>query len=58
MIAYVHLMTDAYPPLSLPTIRLSAALHVEYPEQIDNWRPLVQWLLAIPYVSSPACCIG
>ena len=25
-------------------------LHIDYPEHIDNWRPLVQWLLAIPYL--------
>ena len=27
-----------------------ATLEIEYPEDgIDNWRPLVQWLLIIPY---------
>ena len=51
VVAYFHLMTDAYPPFSLDDdpdhpVRLS----VEYPEHIANWRPLVQWLLAIPYV--------
>jgi hypothetical protein len=25
-------------------------LHIDYPAHIDNWRPLVQWLLAIPYL--------
>ena len=44
-------MTDAHPPFSLDDdpnypVRLS----VEYPEHIANWRPLVQWLLALPYV--------
>ena len=51
VIAYVHLMTDAYPPFSLaddPGYPLR--LHIDYPEHIDNWRPLVQWLLAIPYL--------
>jgi len=51
VIAYYHLMVDAYPPFSLADdpdypVRLSA----EYPERIANWRPLVQWLLAIPYL--------
>jgi uncharacterized protein DUF4389 len=49
--AYVLLMTDAYPPFSLADdpnypIRLT----VDYPERIANWRPLVQWLLAYPYL--------
>jgi Domain of unknown function (DUF4389) len=50
--AYVYLMTDAYPPFSLDDDpSYPARLHVEYPEQhIDWWRPLVQWLLAIPYL--------
>ena len=51
VIAYFHLMTDAYPPFSMaddPGYPLR--LHLDYPEHIDNWRPLVQWLLAIPYL--------
>jgi hypothetical protein len=49
--AYIHLMTDTYPPFSLRDdpgypVRVNA----EYPEHIDNWRPLVQWLLAWPYL--------
>jgi Domain of unknown function (DUF4389) len=49
--AYFHLMTDAYPPFSLADdpgypVRLAVA----YPEHIANWRPLVQWILAIPYL--------
>lgn len=27
-----------------------ATFEIETPETIDNWRPLVQWLLAIPHV--------
>ena len=26
-----------------------ASLEIDYPEHIDNWRPLVQWLLILPY---------
>jgi hypothetical protein len=51
VLAYFHLMTDAYPPFSLaddPDYPLR--LNVAYPEHIDNWRPVVQWLLAIPYL--------
>jgi hypothetical protein len=49
--AYVHLMTDAYPPFLLddkPDYPLR--FKIEYPEHVDNWRPLVHWLLAIPYL--------
>ena len=51
VVAYFHLMVDAYPPFSLaddPSYPLR--LDIEYPERIANWRPLVQWLLAIPYL--------
>jgi hypothetical protein len=51
VIAYFHLMTDAYPPFSLaddPDYPLR--LNIDYPEHVANWRPLVQWLLAIPYL--------
>jgi hypothetical protein len=48
---YLHLMTDAYPPFSLADDpAYPARLQVEYPERIANWRPLVHWLLAIPYI--------
>jgi hypothetical protein len=49
--AYFHLMTDAYPPFSLaddPAYPVRMA--IAYPERIANWRPLVQWILAIPYL--------
>ena len=48
---YVHLMTDAYPPFSMADDpSYPVRLHIEYPERIDRWRPLVQWLLARPYL--------
>jgi hypothetical protein len=51
VVAYIHLMTDVYPPFSLEDDpQYPVRLNVAYPEHIDNWRPLVQWLLAIPYV--------
>jgi hypothetical protein len=49
--AYFHLMVDAYPPFSLrDDPDYPVRLNIDYPERIDNWRPLVQWLLAIPYL--------
>src|SRR5215207_10200535 len=48
VVAYFHLMVDAYPPFSLaddPSYPLR--LDIAYPEHVDRWRPLVQWLLAI-----------
>jgi hypothetical protein len=51
VVAYFHLMTDTYPPFSLaddPNYPLR--LNIDYPEHVANWRPLVQWLLAIPYL--------
>ena len=49
--AYFHLMVDAYPPFSLADDpNYPVRLNIEYPERIDNWRPLVHWLLAIPHL--------
>jgi hypothetical protein len=50
--AYYYLMTDAYPPFSLnPEPGYPAQLEFDYPEDgVDRWRPLVHWLLAIPYL--------
>jgi len=49
--AYIHLMTDAYPPFSLADDpNYPVRLTIDYPERVANWRPLVQWLLAIPYL--------
>jgi hypothetical protein len=51
VVAYVHLMTDEYPPFSLDDHPdYPVRLNIEYPGEIDRWRPLVQWLLAIPYL--------
>lgn len=51
VVAYFHLMTDAYPPFSLADDPdYPVRLNIDYPERIANWRPLVQWLLAIPYL--------
>jgi hypothetical protein len=51
VVAYMHLMVDPYPPFAMADDpNYPVRLHIDYPEHIDNWRPLVQWLLAIPYL--------
>jgi hypothetical protein len=49
--AYSMLMVDPYPPFSLEQKPGYPVVYdVEYPEQgIARWRPLVHWLLVIPY---------
>jgi Domain of unknown function (DUF4389) len=49
--AYVYLLTDRYPPFSLERDpSYPAQLEINYPsEGVDRWRPLVHWLLIIPY---------
>ena len=47
---YVFLLTDEYPPFSLgeePDYPIG--IEIEYPEHVDHWRPLVHWLLILPY---------
>jgi hypothetical protein len=50
--AYVLLMVDDYPPFKLEDDPdYPARIRVAYPEEgVDRWRPLVAWLLAIPYL--------
>jgi hypothetical protein len=51
VVAYYHLMTDTYPPFSLDDDPdYPVRLNIAYPEHVANWRPLVQWLLAFPYL--------
>jgi hypothetical protein len=48
--AYAYLMTDRYPPFALrDDPEYPIRFDVEYPEHTDRWRPLVQWLLVLPY---------
>ena len=48
--AYVFLLTDRYPPFSLEDDpSYPVRVEVDYPEQVDRWRPLVHWLLILPY---------
>ena len=48
--SYVYLLHDRYPPFSLEhDATFPARYEITYPERIDRWRPLVHWLLIIPY---------
>ena len=48
--AYVYLLTDDYPPFTLEhDPGYPARLEVDYPEHVNRWRPLVAWLLILPY---------
>ena len=51
VLVYMHLMVDPYPPFSMADDpNYPVRLNIDYPEHVDNWRPLVQWLLAFPYL--------
>jgi hypothetical protein len=48
--AYAFLMTDKYPPFSLDADdAYPARFDAVYTEKIARWRPLLHWLLVIPY---------
>jgi hypothetical protein len=49
--AYVYLLTDRYPPFALDEDpSYPARFDIAYPaDGVDRWRPLVHWLLIIPY---------
>jgi hypothetical protein len=47
---YAFLMTDRYPPFSFDhDDGYPVRFDIAYTEQIARWRPLVHWLLVIPY---------
>lgn len=49
--SYLLLMNDRYPPFSLgDDPDYPARLAIDYPEEVDRWRPFVQWILAFPFL--------
>jgi hypothetical protein len=51
--------TDRYPPFTLADVpEYPARLHVEYPERLTRWLPLVKWLLALPHLLIVAVFTG
>jgi hypothetical protein len=49
--SYGYLMNDRYPPFSLgEEPDYPARLEIEYPDEVDRWRPPFAWILAIPYL--------
>jgi Domain of unknown function (DUF4389) len=49
---YVYLLTDSYPPFSLgDDPAYPVRYDIAYPEEgVNRWRPLIHWLLVIPYL--------
>jgi uncharacterized protein DUF4389 len=50
VVAYTDLMVDPYPPFTLDDDPgYPVHFDIDYPEHVNRWRPLVHWLLVIPY---------
>lgn len=50
VIAYTDLMVDPYPPFTLDDDpAYPVHFDIDYPEHVNRWRPLVHWLLIIPF---------
>ena len=57
--SYWALGTDRYPPFTLADVAdYPASLHVDYPERLSHWLPLVKWLLAIPHLILVGLFVG
>jgi hypothetical protein len=57
--AYMFLMTDRFPPFSLAEHpEYPARLEVDYPGELARWRPLVNWLLVIPFGYAASALLG
>jgi hypothetical protein len=50
VIAYTDLLVDPYPPFTLDDDpNYPVHFDIDYPEHVERWRPLITWLLVIPY---------
>jgi len=50
VLAYQLLITDRYPPFTLSeTPRDTCWLRADRPERVARWRPLLAWVLILPY---------
>jgi hypothetical protein len=57
--SYWALGTDRYPPFSLgEEPDYPATLHIDYPERLSHWLPLVKWILAIPHLILVGIFVG
>jgi hypothetical protein len=51
VIAYTFLMVDPYPPFTLDDDpSYPVRFDIDYPEHVERWRPLLTWLLVIPFL--------
>ncbi len=57
--SYRALGTDRYPPFTLASVEdYPADLHIDYPETLCRWKPLVKWFLAVPHYLILAALVG
>jgi hypothetical protein len=50
VVAYTDFMVDPYPPFTLDDDpNYPVRFDIDYPEHVNRWRPLVHWLLVIPF---------
>jgi hypothetical protein len=50
VVAYTDLMVDPYPPFTLDDDpNYPVHFDIDYPEHVNRWRPLIHWLLVIPF---------
>jgi Domain of unknown function (DUF4389) len=57
--SYWALGTDRYPPFTLADVEdYPATLHIDYPDRLSHWLPLVKWLLAIPHLILVGLFVG
>ena len=55
VLAYTLLISDRYPPFTLAESPDDAVrLRADYPEEVARWRPLLAWLLVIPFALATA----